>query len=414
LAPSSTATATAGPILVLLILYGGNDGLNTVVPVTDTHYQAQRGAIALPVATTLPLTDGYGLHPSMPGFQKLWQAGNLAIVHGVGYPDPNFSHFRSMDIWQSGVSNEDSSSGWLGRWLDATGSDPMRALAIGPTIPLALVGNKVQGSAIPPPPLVLPGTPALQAEYAGMAVIGHGSHGVSNPGFQADVAASGANLLAVQRMLAPVLNATQPAGGSSSASGSTSLETATPAATGTTNAPTTPSTAGSGASSIAGAPKTALGQQLDLVARMIDAGVPTKVYTVTFGGFDTHANQAPTQKTLLSQLDDAVTWFLPTVTNRARGRSVVMMIHTEFGRRVAGNASAGTDHGSANVVFVAGSTVHGGFYGTPPSLTTLDDGNLVFTTDFRSVYATLFSDAVGVEPKKFLGARYPTLGFLPS
>lgn len=403
---TSASSAGKGPVLVLLTLYGGNDGLNTVVPYEDPSYESARGSMALDPSTVLPLKDGFGLHPVMTGFHELFDQNKLAIVQGVGYPDPNLSHFASMDIWQSANPDGDESSGWIGRWLDATGTDPLRAASIGPTLPLALMGAKVQGAAVPPPPLTLPGTKAQQSAFADMD-----ARGAELSGLLADVASSGSNLLVVQRTLAPVLDtagattngsAGGTAGGATGAAGgATSLEGAGEGALAITQGG-----GGTSASSV-------LSGQLDLVTRMIDAGVPTKVYAVSFGGFDTHTNEASTQKTLLTQLDQAVSAFLSGVADAPHGRPVVVLIHTEFGRRVAGNASGGTDHGTANVVFVAGSTVKGGLYGDPPSLTKLDDnGNLVFTTDFRSVYATIFGQVIGVDPKSFLGSQFPTLPIL--
>lgn len=396
-APSSTATPADGPILVLVTLYGGNDGLNTVVPYQDPSYPSARGSMALDLNTVLPLSDGLALHPSMPGFQKLFKANQLAIVQGVGYPDPNLSHFESMDIWQSAMTDGSQTTGWIGRWLDATGTDPLRASSIGPTLPLALMGQKVQGAAVPPPPLTLPGTTAVQHAYAGMDVVSP-----AESGLLADVASSGADLLSVQKTLAPVLDASRGSTGSGvDVAGGTSLEGAGEGALAITQG-------GGGLSS-----SSVLADQLDLVLTMIDAAVPTKVYAVSFGGFDTHTNEAATQKTLLAQLDQAVSRFVGQVSNAPHGRPVVVLIHTEFGRRVQGNASGGTDHGAANVVFLAGSTVKGGLYGDTPSLTELDDyGNLVFSTDFRSVYATIFENVIGVDPKSFLGGSYSTLPIL--
>ena len=149
--------STTGRTLVLLTLYGGNDGLNTVIPYTDPNYRRYRPTLAIDESTIIPLGDGFGLHPSLSGLKELWDAKQLAIVQGVGFANPNYSHFESMDIWQSGVPDTPVSTGWLGRWLDATKASPLRAVGIGPTLPTALVGEKVQGAAIPAGPLVTPG-----------------------------------------------------------------------------------------------------------------------------------------------------------------------------------------------------------------------------------------------------------------
>jgi uncharacterized protein (DUF1501 family) len=152
-----------------------------------------------------------------------------------------------------------------------------------------------------------------------------------------------------------------------------------------------------------------LATQLSIVANLILAGAATEVYSVELGGFDTHAAQANTQSELLTQLDTGVSAFVDAVGATERGSETVVLVYTEFGRRVSANASAGTDHGWANVVLVAGHPVKGGFYGDPPSLTNLSEGNLVYTTDFRSVYATMFDQVLGVDPKGFLGGTFPTL-----
>ena len=148
-----------------------------------------------------------------------------------------------------------------------------------------------------------------------------------------------------------------------------------------------------------------------MVANLILAGSPTQVYSVEIGGFDTHADQTPTQQTLLSELDTGVTAFVDALSGPTVGDGTVVVVYTEFGRRVTGNASGGSDHGWANVVFVAGHSVKGGWYGEPPSLSTLSDGNLVYTTDFRSVYATLLAQVLGVDPASFLPGRFPMLSF---
>ena len=155
-----------------------------------------------------------------------------------------------------------------------------------------------------------------------------------------------------------------------------------------------------------------LATQLSLVANLVLAGAPTEVYSVELGGFDTHSNQAHTQSALLGEVDTAVTAFVDALAHDPRGRETVVVVYTEFGRRVTGNASGGSDHGWANVVFVAGAPVKGGWYGEPPSLTTLSDGNLVFTTDFRSVYATVLDQVLGVDPTSFLGGKVHGLDFL--
>ncbi len=388
--------SSTGRTLVLLTLYGGNDGMNTVIPYQDPAYASYRGQLAIKESTVLPLGEGFGLHPALPGFKKLWDAKQLAVVQGVGFANPNYSHFESMDIWQSGVPGTPVTSGWLGRWLDGTNASPLRALGIGPTLPTALTGEKVQGAAVPAGTFVLPGDATEQALYASMA-----RSASSETRLLTEAAVANANLLDVQRAIGPTLNQSvnsdplhlQSSDSNSRAGGN---EAALSIANG-----------GGGLSSA-----NVLATQLSMVANLILAGAETEVYSVELGGFDTHSAQADTQSNLLGQVDAAVPAFLHAISTHPRGQDTVVVIYTEFGRRVWANASEGTDHGWANVVFAAGQPVRGGFFGDPPSLSKLSEGNLIYTTDFRSVYATVFDNVLGVDPKPFLNGSFKTLPFV--
>jgi uncharacterized protein (DUF1501 family) len=354
-------------ILVLVTLYGGNDGLNTVIPYQDAAYLGGRPTLGYQPNEVLPIGDGLALHPSLTGLKNLWDAHQLAIVRGVGYPNPNRSHFRSMDIWQSGVPNDIEPTGWLGRWLDKTGTDPLRALSIGPNLPRVLAGNKTSGAAIPTGSLRLPGQPAIAHAFAALE---HPYTG--EPRLAARAAQTGADLLHVQAVLTKAIS------------------------TATARAPATPPATGP------------LGTQLDLVARTINAHVPTRVYATSLSGFDTHADEKATQARLLSELDTSITRFLAAL-EPTRAQHVVIATYSEFGRRVAANASGGTDHGTAAPLFIIGPSIKGGFYGDEPALTNLDNGDLRYTTDFRSVYATLLADVIGVNPDIALRGHFPTL-----
>jgi uncharacterized protein (DUF1501 family) len=372
---SASGSTPKNATLVLCTLYGGNDGLNTVIPYQDGNYLGGRGQLAYQPHEVIPLEDGLALHPNLKGLKKLWDARQLAIVRGVGYPNPNFSHFRSMDIWQTGVPETSVATGWLGRWLDATGTDPLRAVSMGTNLPVALSGERAQAAAVPSGSFRLPGSAVEQSAYAAMAGTAPGE-----PPLLAAVAQSGADMLRVQHTLGGVLDQA-PTGGASGA-------TAEPGRQGQ------------------------LSTQLDSVSRLIKAGVPSKVYAVSLGGFDTHANEKQTQARLLAEVDQAVSGFVSNLQHDRHGHGVVVVVYSEFGRRVAANASSGTDHGSAAPVLVAGPTVKGGFYGEEPRLINLDSGNLRFTTDFRSVYATVLEKVVGVDPKVGLERSFPTLGFV--
>jgi len=370
--------------LVLVTLYGGNDGLNTVVPYADPVYAASRPTLA--VTDPIHLSTALGLHPSLTGLKQLWDGGHLAVVLGVGYPEPNRSHFRSMDIWQSAVPETDVGTGWLGRWLDTQAHDPMRALSLGPTLPLLLQGARTAASAVPSGRLALPGGATVTALVEAIGATYNGE-----PALAVDVARSAGDLLTVLHDVAAILAAQPP---SDAATGGANLEPAT-------TAPATTGAANAGG---------ALAAELDVVARLIKGGAPTQLYSVSLGGFDTHADEKANHDRLMGELDAAVSGFLSSV---ASVPGVVLATYSEFGRRVASNASGGTDHGTASALFVAGTGVKGGLYGSQPSLTDLDQGDLKFSTDFRSVYATLAEKVLGVPAADVLnGKTFDLLPFL--
>jgi uncharacterized protein (DUF1501 family) len=378
-APSSSTPPLNDGILVLLTLYGGNDGLNTVIPYENGSYLGGRATLGYQPDQVLPLGDGLGLHPNLKQLKGLWDTRRLAIVRGVGYPNPDRSHFRSMDIWQSAMPEEQVVTGWVGRWLDLSGNDPLRAVSVGGSLPRSFGGEKAAGAAVPVGELTLPGSPAVRAAFAAVSQPSAGASPLA-----ARVAQSGKDLLAVDDAIAHLL-AGQPDNGEAAA-GSTSLE-----GTGGANA---------------------LLPQLQLVAKLVKAGSPTRVYGVSLGGFDTHANEKETHARLLADVDEAVGAFFKSLEGSPQAGRVVLVAYSEFGRRVAANGSNGTDHGTAAPMFVAGVPVKGGFYGEEPSLTDLDNGDLKFTTDFRSVYATLLEELIGVEAKASLGKPFVGVPFL--
>jgi uncharacterized protein (DUF1501 family) len=386
--------STTGRTLVLVTLYGGNDGLNTVVPYKDPSYLSARGILAVDPSTVLDLGDGFGLHPAMPRFHKLWTDKHLAIVQGVGFANPNYSHFESMDIWQTAQPQDSSGTGWLGRWMDKTGADPLRAVSIGPTVPTLLTGAKVQAAAISPGPIKLPGSAADVALYRSLANTSEGE-----PSLLVEAAHSNADLLEVNTVLGPVLDKAR----------TNPLHLTGPEAPNTNGSAAALAFANGGGGQSAA---NVLSTQLSVVANLLLADVPTEVFSVELGGFDTHTEQVTTQAALLPQLDTAVGAFLDAISSTKRGRQTVVLVYTEFGRRVVANASAGTDHGWANVVFAAGQPVKGGFYGEPPSLTNLSEGNQVFNLDFRRVYATVLDQVIGVDATTFLGGKFSTVAFV--
>ena len=384
--PTPTAAAPGSGILVLVTLYGGNDGIGTVVPFTDSAYYAGRGALAIQPAEVLPLDGQFGLNPALKGVKALWDAKRVAIVRGVGYPNPSRSHFRSMDIWQTAVPETSTPYGWLGRWFDATGPDPIRMVAMGTSVPRAMVATKGAGAALPTGRVQLPGNQNLAGAYADLAR-GAGTPTLGPWGSR--LAGSAADLLRVQATFGPIVNA----GAQAAAVGaSASLE--------------------GGAVANGDAVKSQLQVELEEVAMLIKAGVPTRVFSVSLGGFDTHANEKDAHARLLGALDTALSSFARQLEGDPRGAAVTVVVYSEFGRRVAANLSDGTDHGTAAPVIVLGPAVKGGFYGDPPSLTDLDQGDLKFTTDFRSVYATVLGQTLGIDPGAVLGKSFAALPFL--
>lgn len=360
-------------VLVVLTLYGGNDGLNTVVPAADPAYQANRHELAYQPAEVLDVGEGLGLNPGMAGIKSLFDHGQVAIVRGVGYPEPDHSHFRSMAIWQTASPASPTGSGWLGRWLDATGDDPLRAVSMDSVLPPLLTGDRTAASTLPSTGLTLPTGPT-GAAFRALAGVDPGDDAM-----RARVARSGRDLAQVEQVLGPTLAASRKTG----------------TATG--------NDAGNAAGTHGGGAHSQLADQLQTVAALVEARVPTRVYSVSLGGFDTHADERSTQQRLLTELDAALTPFVQRLEGTAAGRQVVTMVYSEFGRRVLANASQGTDHGTANPVFFLGAPVAGGLYGRQPSLTDLDDGDLKASTDFRDLYATTLAAVLGTDPGRVLG-----------
>jgi uncharacterized protein (DUF1501 family) len=358
-------------VLVVLTLYGGNDGLNTVVPAGDDTYQDLRPELAYQPDEVLDLGEGLGLNPGMKGMKGLWDEGELAIVRGVGYPNPDHSHFRSMGIWQTGSPKSAVPTGWLGRWLDINDGNPLHALAIDPVLPPLFAGEKTAAASLPAGGLKLPKGDLGEA----FAALGAASDGEER--WQATAA----------RSIADLHNAAKVLGGAVGGPGSPDQDKEEDE-----ERDKGASAGGAGA----------LAAQLDVVARLIEAGVPTRAYSVSLGGFDTHADERDTQERLLGELDAALTPFVERLRESDRGKQAVVLVYSEFGRRVRGNASDGTDHGTAGPLFVAGPRVSGGFFGEQPSLTDLDEDDLKSTTDFRDVYATMLSDVLGTDPAKVL------------
>ncbi len=357
-------------VLVVVTLYGGNDGLNTVVPAADPAYQDARPDLAYQPDEVLDLGEGLGLNPGLKGLKELWDDESLAIVRGVGYPKPDRSHFRSMAIWQTAAPEGAVPTGWLGRWLDTAGGDPLYAVSVEPTLPPLLAGATTAAASMPVGGLKLPGG-RLGSAFAAL-----GTPAAGEERWRAEVARSVADLHSAVRVL----------GGAVQEQPDQQDEEQ--------DEERTKGASAGGSSQLA--------RQLDLVAGLVEAGVPTRAYSVSLGGFDTHADERGTQQRLLTELDTALSGFVRRMRTSDRGKQVVVLVYSEFGRRVHANGSDGTDHGTAGPMFLIGDRVGGGFHGEQPSLTDLADGDLKATTDFRDVYAAVLGDVLGAEPERVL------------
>jgi uncharacterized protein (DUF1501 family) len=364
-------------VLVVLQLGGGNDGLNTVIPYADPAYVQARPTIAIPADKVLPLNAAVGLNPVMPGINKLFGAGQVALVQGVGYPNPVYSHFEGLYIWEHADPTLRQTEGWLGKLLagqlDGQGH-PLTGCALGQV-----------------------STPAeLLAQNATVSVID------SIPTYQVQGGAG-------RRVAAPLLYKKTP--GVYGALFDEALTTAEDgiAALADSQSRYTPSVTYTPQTTVYGS-KNSLATSLQLTAEMIVTQPSVKICHVVLGGFDTHQDEDARQNALLADVDSAVSAFMQDIANHGMADRVVLMTWSEFGRRVAENGGKGTDHGAAAPIFVVGKPVKGGVFGEQPSLTsTVDSGNLKYNVDFRSVYQSLIRDWLQADPTAVLGASFPEL-----
>lgn len=362
-------------VLVVLEMTGGNDGLNTVIPYADDLYHKARPTLRQTKAVVVRLDDHVGLHSGMQGLRPLWQQGQLAVVQGVGYPNPERSHFEAMDIWQSADPRRTVPTGWLGRAAvemdNRSGGVPI--LHVGPRgLPLAVTGAPGGGAV------------TVNDEKSFRLELGRGSAG---------------RQAARRRLVEDLATPAGKAGGDDLASFVQRRQVQTLTAVETLRdlleGPNAVPRVGSG-----------LAAKLQLIAGLIARGFGTRVFYVNLEGFDTHSDQGPTHNTLLAELADSVAGFFQKLKATGHDRRVRLMTFSEFGRRVYENGSRGTDHGAASCLFVAGPSVRGGVVGTHPSLADLDAGDLKFHTDFRRVYATLLDGWLGCDGKAVLGATW--------
>ncbi len=363
----------ANRILVVVQMAGGNDGLNTVIPYGSGRYHDLRRGIGVLDADIVPLDGATGLHPSLVRLKELWDEGALAIVQGVGYPNPSLSHFRSMEIWQTADAEKSFGDGWLGKYFNHVIDEQghlLDAVSVGSSLPLA-----------------------LRAPAANVAVVDR----LENYRLQSDFGFPGGADARVEALLqlyaryparapyAALFHAVAPSAYRSTQELQRAAESYQPALP---------------------YPPTPLGTGLRLLAQTIHQGLGIKVFHIGMGGFDTHANQPGTQARLLQQLSEGLHAFYRDLQAHGKAQDVLVMTWSEFGRRATENANRGTDHGTAGPMFLLGGQVQGGFYGEAPSLTNLQNENLRFTVDFRSVYATLLDPWLGAPAEEVLGSSY--------
>lgn len=359
-------------VLVVLQLSGGNDGLNTIIPYRNDVYFKSRPGIGIARNKALALTDEAGLHPSLKAFKVLYDEGGLGIINGVGYPNPDRSHFRSMDIWHSASkSDEYINTGWLGRYLDAqcNGCDkPTQIIELDDVLSLAMKGEDRKGIAVKDPRRLY-GT--ANEQFFRDVLKAHDSHHEEPVDYLYKTMAetlSSADYIFRQSRLHPT-------------------KTSYPA--------------------------TNLGRSFKTIASLIFSDINTKVYYVSLGSFDTHINQSNQQQRLFTEMNDAIKAFTDDLKREGRFEDVLLMTFSEFGRRVKQNASGGTDHGTANNMFlVGGGLKKKGLINELPDLTALDDGDLKYQLDFKNVYATILKNWLGADASGILGADYSTLDFV--
>ncbi len=361
-------------VLVIVNLQGGNDGLNTVVPHGLPAYYRYRPTIGIPAADVLRIDATIGFNPQLKALKALYDAGKVAIVQGVGYPNPDYSHFRSTEIWQTASPQSYASTGWLGRYLDASAAgahpDLFNAVAIAPVLPELLIAQNVDVPAI--------------SQVQGYGLISD-RNAQSRDAFHSFVADTEVPFRSPY--LARVAEIEDHA-----QRGSEELPKLI-----------------AGYKSDASYPATPLGRSLALAAQIVGSKLGTKVLYVQHGSFDTHTTQKATQDRLLAEFANAIAAFYTDLAAHGNDGRVLTMTFSEFGRRVGENASRGTDHGSAAPLFLIGGGVKGGVYGTHPSLDELDNGNLRFSTDFRSVYATVLEKWLRRPAAPVIAGSFPTL-----
>lgn len=367
IAAAATPLGAGEGILVVLHLGGGNDGLNMVVPIGNSAYLHQRANIA--ITDPLPLTSTLGLHPSLPKLKARYAAGKVAVVQGVGQSTASdLSHFSSTASWMAGTAGSSRTTGWLGRWLDGVSgsTDGLRAVTIGSSVPLHLVGQQALVTAMDTDGDLFGASRDADYDLSIYTALAGFASGPTGKGVWADrLAKAEASSVTLANEFTPVFSPAFPDGSFTS--------------------------------------------QMELVARLVNLDLGIRVFDVSIGSFDTHSDELTQHEALFADLDAGIEAFYATIAPTWSSR-VAMMSFSEFGRRVESNASGGTDHGTASPLLVIGDNVKGGLHGELPSLTDLDDrGDLRVKVDYRSVYASVLSGWLAGDAPAILGATYEDL-----
>ena len=365
---------TGNKNLVIIQLSGGNDGLNTIIPFGNDIYYQKRKTIAINQQDIIKLNDMQGLNPSLSALKEIYDHGWMGIINSVGYPNPDRSHFRSMDIWQTAsASDEFLTTGWIGRYLDSNCQDiknPYTAIEVDDTLSLAMKGAKMKGIAVQDPNKLYQTT---REPFFKDLVHGHGDANLNED-----------NLGYLYKTMIETYSSADYIQKTSKTYNVTAEYPATP-----------------------------LGNQLKTVSKFINSGLQTRVYYLSLSGFDTHAGQQNQQGRQLKIYGDAVAAFVKDLKQTNKLDDTLVMTFSEFGRRVEQNASNGTDHGTANNILVYGGKLKkAGIYNNAPDLTQLDNGDLKYQIDFRDVYATLLDKWLNVNNGQILNKGFSGLEFI--
>ncbi len=406
-ADSATQIVTGkdSTILVVLQMAGGNDGLNTVVPFTNDFYHKARPKIGLSADKVLSLNGEIGFNGALTGFKNLYDSGNLAVVQGVGYPNPNRSHFRSTEIWQTAsASDKIEKYGWLGRYFDnaCAGADPTVGVTIGSQLPQAFFAKKPTGICLNNPQnyRFMANGSATEESYRKLNELEMSSPAPDGGPSMTPEENSGGTIAS--------LAAGMPMQGGSA------VDFITRTALDAQMSSDKVRAIAAKVQNQAVYPGSQLGNSLKLVAKLIGGGLPTRVYYVSQGGYDTHTNQINTQTRLLQDLGDSTKAFVDDMKAQGNMQRVLVMTFSEFGRRVSENANGGTDHGAAAPMFVVGNKVKAGLLGKYPSLAPQDlfEGDIKYNVDFRNVYASVLENWLKTKSAPILGKQFEPLALV--